>query len=91
MGVPFSKEIRAVLVEVVPISNSALQAVQTVKWFTLLQLILQVATVFLLFFLLLALIAILFTLNKDFTEERKVLVDPVLRFIAKSLRSVKLV
>jgi hypothetical protein len=71
MGVSFSKEIRGVLEEIVPISNSALQAVQTVKWITLLQLLLQVINVFLVFLLLLAIIGLLLFSAKSFMKNRK--------------------
>jgi hypothetical protein len=85
MGVPFSKEVDIVVNSMQDLKPIAATALQTVKYIAPLLLLLQIATLFLVALLLAAVIALIFTMDPDLSEERKALVTPVLKSLAKRL------
>jgi hypothetical protein len=85
MGVPFSKEVDMVVNSMQDLKPIAATVLQTVKYIAPLLLLLQIATLFLVALLLVAVIALIFAVNPDLSEERKALVTPVLKSLARLL------
>jgi hypothetical protein len=82
MGIPYSREINAAFEQVTPLVQSAYEVLDTTKNIAVFLAYLQVLIAVTLILNLLAMIGLLFTLNPDLEKERKLLVTPVMKWIA---------
>jgi hypothetical protein len=78
MGIPYSKEIDALLEQVVPL-------VQRIQYIVLLHIVLQILTVFLLCLIFLAITALIISVIPELSNEREALVTPPIKSLAQSL------
>ncbi len=85
MGIPYSREIDAAIEQVTPLATAGFRVLQKTKNIAVLLTCIQVLTVVLLGMILLALVGLLYTTNPDLERERRLLVSPVLRWIAEWL------
>ena len=82
MGIPFSREINAAFEQVTPLVQAAYEVLETTKNIALILLAIQVMTIITLLLMLLALVGLLITMNPELERERKLLVTPVMKWIA---------
>ncbi|PSN66422.1 hypothetical protein BS50DRAFT_635540 [Corynespora cassiicola Philippines] len=83
MGIPYSREINAAFEQVTPLVAAGFKVLRTTKNISILLAVIQVLTVFFLFLILLALLLLLYSVNPDLEQERKQIVTPFLRWLAK--------
>jgi hypothetical protein len=82
MGIPYSKQMRTAFDQVTPLVAAGFDVLQTTKNVSLLLAATQVLTVLFLCSIQVTLLALLVTANPDLDEERRVLVTPVVRWLA---------
>lgn len=83
MGIPYSREIHAAFDQVTPLVAAGFEVLQTTKNISIVLAAIQVLTVLTLMFILMVLIGILYAVNPDLEDERKALVTPVMRWLAR--------
>lgn len=83
MGIPYSREINAAFQQVTPLVAAGFQVLQTTKNISILLAAIQVLTVLTLVLILMVLLGILYAVNPDLEDERKQLVTPIMRRLAK--------
>lgn len=83
MGIPYSREINAAFEQVTPLVAAGFKVLRTTKNISILLAAIQVLTVFLLFLILLALLLLIYSVNPDLEAERREIVTPALRWLAK--------
>ncbi|KAF1933256.1 uncharacterized protein M421DRAFT_685 [Didymella exigua CBS 183.55] len=82
MGIPYSREINAAFEQVTPLVAAGFEVLRTTKNISIILAIIQVLTVLFLGLILAALIALLYTVNPDLEEERRILITPWLKYYA---------
>lgn len=80
MGIPYSKQINAAFDQVTPLVAAGFEVLQTTKNISILLAAIQVLTVLLLLLIFITMLALLVTMNPDLSEERKVIVTPVMKW-----------
>lgn len=80
MGIPYSKQINAAFDQVTPLVAAGFEVLQTTKNISILLAAIQVLTVLLLLLILITMLALLVTMNPDLSEERQVIVTPVMKW-----------
>ncbi|KAF1941473.1 hypothetical protein EJ02DRAFT_492343 [Clathrospora elynae] len=82
MGIPYSRQINAAFEQVTPLVAAGFQVLRTTRDISILLAVIQVLTVFFLGLIFATLIALLYSVNPDLEEERKLIVTPWLRYFA---------
>ncbi|KAH7384338.1 hypothetical protein DE146DRAFT_223176 [Phaeosphaeria sp. MPI-PUGE-AT-0046c] len=83
MGIPYSRQINAAFEQVTPLVAAGYKVLRTTRDISILLAVIQVLTVFFLFLILVGLIALLYCVNPDLEDERRNLVTPALKTIAR--------
>ncbi|KAF1991106.1 hypothetical protein K402DRAFT_389308 [Aulographum hederae CBS 113979] len=83
MGIPYSRQINAAFDQVTPLVAAGFVVLETTKNIAILLAWIQVLTIILLSLILTSLFGLLITLNPDLEAERRNLVTPVVRWLAK--------
>lgn len=83
MGIPYSREINTAFEQVAPLVAAGFEVLQTTKNISILLAAIQVLTVLTLVAVLFVLIAILYSVNPDLEDERRELVTPLFKKIAR--------
>jgi len=82
MGIPYSKQINLAFDNVTPLVAAGFEVLQRTKNITYLLAAIQVLTVIFLGLILITLLALIITVSPDLEDERKILVTPVIRWLA---------
>ncbi|KAH7139132.1 hypothetical protein B0J11DRAFT_35861 [Dendryphion nanum] len=82
MGIPYSREINAAFEQVTPLVAAGFKVLRTIKDIAVLLAVIQVLTVFLLGLNLFVLLAIVYSVNPDLEDERRILVTPLFKWLA---------
>jgi hypothetical protein len=89
MGIPYSKQINLAFDQVTPLVAAGFKVLQTTRNITYLLATIQVLTAVFLFLILLTLLGLIITVNPELEYERKVIVTPVVRWLVRYARWVK--
>ncbi|TVY54743.1 hypothetical protein LCER1_G006131 [Lachnellula cervina] len=82
MGIPYSKQINLAFDNVTPLVAAGFEVLQRTKNITYLLAAIQVLTVIFLGLILITLLALIITVSPDLQNERKILVTPVIKWLA---------
>lgn len=82
MGIPYSKQINLAFDNVTPLVAAGFEVLQRTKNITYLLAAIQVLTVIFLGLILITLLALIITVSPDLENERKILVTPVMKWLA---------
>lgn len=82
MGIPYSREINAAFEQVTPLVAAGFKVLRTIKDIAILLAFIQVLTVLLLGLNLFVLLAIVYSVNPDLEQERKILVTPLFKWLS---------
>lgn len=85
MGIPYSKQINLAFDQVTPLVAKGFEILQTTRNITYLLAAIQVLTALFLLLILITLLALIITVSPDLEDERKALVTPVMRGLARTL------
>jgi hypothetical protein len=83
MGIPDSRELDAAFEQVTPLVSHGFRVLESAKTVIFVLACIQMFTIALLISILIALLALLITMNPDLTEERRRLVTPAMRVLAR--------
>jgi len=82
MGIPYSKQINLAFDNVTPLVAAGFEVLQRTKNITYLLAAIQVLTVIFLGLILITLLALIITVSPDLENERRILVTPVIKWLA---------
>ncbi|KAF2736014.1 hypothetical protein EJ04DRAFT_176478 [Polyplosphaeria fusca] len=88
MGIPYSREINAAFEQVTPLVAAGFKVLRTTKNISILLAVITIISAINLFLILFTLIAILYSVNPDLEEERRRIVTPLFKWLAREV-SVK--
>ena len=88
MGLPYSKQVYAAFDQVTPLVEAGFEVLRTTKNITFLLAAIQVITVLLLGLIAIEIFLLLISINPDLEHERKVVVTPIVQWIAGLLETV---
>ncbi|KAH7014525.1 uncharacterized protein B0I36DRAFT_50337 [Microdochium trichocladiopsis] len=83
MGIPYSKQINLAFDQVTPLVAEGFQVLDTTKNIAVVLLWLEILSALIIALNLVCLVAVLITLNPDLEEERRALVTPAVRWVAR--------
>jgi hypothetical protein len=85
MGIPYSKKINLAFDQVTPLVAAGFKVLQTTKNITFLLAAIQVLTAIFLGLISISLVALIITVSPDLEDEPRILVTPVVRWLATSV------